>query len=118
LAIAEVLNELNRASEALNFLNQVRERADLDPITEINQSLLREIILHERRVELAFENKRWHDLVRTGRTIEIMTKNGQYLKSIHGHLSDNSYNVTPEKLIFPIPLREIQIGGLTQNPGY
>lgn len=35
-----------------------------------------EAIFNERRVELAFENKRWFDLVRTGRAIDVMTAFG------------------------------------------
>jgi len=118
LAMAEVLNELDRAPEALPFLNRVRQRAGLPNVTETDTELLKEIILHERRVELAFENKRWHDLVRTGKAIDVMNRNGEYLKPIFTNLPDNSYNVTPERLLFPIPLREILIGNLEQNLGY
>lgn len=39
-------------------LNPVRVRAGLDASTETDQALLHSIIAHERRVELAFENKR------------------------------------------------------------
>lgn len=118
LAMAEVLNELNRSSEALPYLNRVRSRAGLPNVAETDQETLRDIILHERRVELAFENKRWHDLVRSGTAIEVMNQNGAYLKPLFGHLPDNSYKLTQENLVFAIPLREILIGNLEQNTGY
>jgi hypothetical protein len=118
LAMAETLNELNKGAEALPFLNRVRDRAGLKNVGVTEKEALRGIILHERRVELAFENKRWLDLVRTEKAIEVMTQNGIYLKASNPNLPANSYIVTPEKLLFPIPLREIQIGSLTQNDGY
>jgi tetratricopeptide (TPR) repeat protein len=118
LLLAESLNEQNKSLEALDYLNIVRERADLSPSDEVNQDLLRDIILHERRIEFAFENKRWLDLVRTDRAVEVMNAHGEYLKAIHPILRDVSYNVTPHRLLFPIPQREILIGSLEQNPGY
>lgn len=118
LLLAEALNEQGKSVEALEFLNQVRVRAGLLPSTESDQNSLRKIIAHERRVEFAFENKRWLDLVRTDQAIEVMNQHGDYLKAIHPILRDVSYNVTPSRLLFPIPQREILIGNLEQNPGY
>lgn len=84
---AEALNELNRVSEALVPLNQVRKRAresylfdnqligfgtipnDLLPdVTTNNQNALREAIQHERRVELGLEFHRYYDILRYGKT--------------------------------------------------
>jgi len=45
---------------------------------------LGEAIFHERRVELAFENKRWYDLVRKGKAVEVMTAYGQRFKANPG----------------------------------
>lgn len=118
LLLAESLNEQGKSLEALDHLNLVRVRAGLMPSNETSQNLLRDLISHERRVEFAFENKRWLDLVRTGRAIEVMNLHGEYLKAIHPILRDVSYNVTPNRLLFPIPQRETLIGGLEQNPGY
>lgn len=121
LALAEVLNEQGQSAEALTYLNPVRLRAGLAASTETDQASLRDIIAHERRSEFAFENKRWLDLVRTGNAIEVMTQNGEYLKIIHAgesYLPTQSYNVTPERLLYPIPDREVKIGNLEQNPGY
>jgi starch-binding outer membrane protein, SusD/RagB family len=121
LSLAEVLNEQNKSSDALVYLNQVRTRAGLALITETNKDLLRGIIAHERRIELAFENKRWLDLVRTGKAIEVMNLHGIYLKGFYSgesYIPEMSYKVTSERLLFPIPLREVRIGNLGQNPGY
>lgn len=118
LSLAEALNEQNRSDEALPYLNQVRRRAGLPDITELDRHLLRDIIERDRRVELAFENKRWTDLLRTGKALEIMSQQGVYLKSKFNNLLPQSYQVTSEKLLYAIPQREVLIGGLEQNPGY
>lgn len=121
LSMAEVLNEQGKSSEALPYLNRVRVRAGLAPAVTTDQAGLRAIIDHERRVEFAFENKRWVDLIRTGKAIEVMNAHGNELKIIHageGYIPAISYNVTQNRLLFPIPYREIQIGRLEQNPGY
>jgi tetratricopeptide (TPR) repeat protein len=73
LFLAEALDEQGKAGEAAMFLNEVRSRAGLGEAT----GDLGEAIFRERRVELAFENKRWFDLVRTGRAIDVITAHGQ-----------------------------------------
>lgn len=118
LLLAEALNEQGKAQEAIGYLNPVRERAGLNPITNADVNALREVILHERRIEFAFENKRWLDLVRTGKAVEVMNSHGEKLKAKYQHLNVLSYHVIPERLLYPIPQREILIGNLTQNPGY
>ncbi len=55
----------------------VRARAGLKATTAVSQSDMRDAIFNERRVELAFENKRWFDLVRTGRMKDVITAYGQ-----------------------------------------
>ena len=60
--------------EAYKFLNYDYWAANNDhqnllpDITTNNQSTLRQAIRHERRVELAMENKRFYDIIRWGRT--------------------------------------------------
>jgi tetratricopeptide (TPR) repeat protein len=121
LLLAEALNEQGKSGEALPFLKLVRDRAGLSPITNTNQAQLRDILLKERRIELAFENKRWLDLVRMGKAIEVMSTYGAKLKASgkHPNLLPNSYNVTQNRLLFPIPFAEVQVDPkLVQNPGY
>lgn len=77
LFLAETLNEQGKSGEAIPFLNQVRNRAGLANTTAAGQPDLREAIFKERRVELAFENKRWFDITRTDRIQEIIVPYGQ-----------------------------------------
>ncbi|MEX2592872.1 MAG: RagB/SusD family nutrient uptake outer membrane protein [Anditalea sp.] len=121
LMLAEAMNEQERFTEAQNYLNQVRNRAGLDNYMATGQVDLREAILHERRIELAFENKRWLDLVRTGNAVEIMNAYGAKLKSNpdYYYLSSATYTVDQNDLLFPIPFLEIQVNpDLEQNPGF
>ncbi|GEO08802.1 RagB/SusD family nutrient uptake outer membrane protein [Segetibacter aerophilus] len=84
LFAAEALNEQSKGAEALTYLNRVRDRAfgaGVSPVTVTGQVQLRDIIMKERRVELAFENKRWNDLVRTGKAVEVITAYGNRVKA-------------------------------------
>lgn len=106
---AEALNELGQTALAETPLNKVRERAGLDPVTGLSKDSFREKVLHERRMELAFEGHRWFDLIRVN--------NGSYgLQFLH---SIGRVNATEKHLLFPIPQAEIDVNpNLEQNPGY
>jgi tetratricopeptide (TPR) repeat protein len=122
LMLAECLNETGKPGEALPYLNQVRTRAfgaGNGQISTTDQAALRAIIAKERRTELAFENKRWQDLIRTVQAITVMNAYGVKLKQQFGYLLPQTYNVTQDRLLYPIPIREIQLNSqLVQNPGY
>jgi hypothetical protein len=120
LDYAEALNELGRTSEAYPFINQVRARAGLPALAAgLTQAAFRDAVFKEERVELAFEDKRWFQLVRTGRAIPVMTAHGTEVKSYAiGRRPSVAYNITASMLIYPLPVREITINGLPQNPGY
>ncbi|MBO9612656.1 MAG: RagB/SusD family nutrient uptake outer membrane protein [Dyadobacter sp.] len=81
LFLAEALNEGGKPGDAATYLNQVRTRAGLAATKAASQADLREAIFKERRVELAFENKRWFDLTRTGRVKEIIGAYGAKVKA-------------------------------------
>lgn len=106
---AEALNKLNRTSEALAPLNEVRARAGLSAVSNLSQSEFEVKVLHERRMELAFEGQRWFDIIRVD--------NGQWgLNFLH---SIGRMNASEKYLLFPIPLKEIESNpNLTQNYGY
>lgn len=107
---AEAFNELGQTSNARVPVNIVRKRAGLSPLpSNITKTDMREAIIHERRMELAFEGHRWFDLIRID--------NGDYaVRFLH---SIGKTNATKDRLLFPIPQTEIDANPLmTQNPGY
>ncbi|MEJ7769594.1 MAG: RagB/SusD family nutrient uptake outer membrane protein [Chitinophagaceae bacterium] len=78
LFLAEALNEQGKGTEAATYLNQVRARAGLAASASTD---MRDAISRERRVELAFENKRWFDLVRSGTAVAVITAYGNRIKA-------------------------------------
>ncbi|KFC57668.1 hypothetical protein FEM08_35520 [Flavobacterium gilvum] len=117
---AEVLNELNRTSEALAPYNEVRQRANVSTLlVPPTQSDFRTAVETERRLELCLEGHRWFDLVRTGRALVVMdahfaanTGTGKYYAT--------KPVIQSKHLLFPIPFTEIQTNPklLPNNPGY
>ncbi|GHB80031.1 RagB/SusD family nutrient uptake outer membrane protein [Persicitalea jodogahamensis] len=116
---AEVLNEQGKTSEAIPLVQMVRNRAKLTtPISATDKVSLQNLIAKERQVELCFENHRWYDLKRTGKAIEVMTAHGKREIAMKPYLYEGAYNITPNKLLAPIPANEVLVNKLTQNPGY
>jgi hypothetical protein len=106
---AEALNEQGLTSEARIPLNKVRTRAGLPNVTTNDKAVMKEAIIKERRLELAFEGHRWFDLIRID--------NGDY--AINFFHSIGKTNATKDRLLWPIPQEEIDDNPLiTQNPGY
>ena len=92
---------------ALASFQAVRDRAGLPaPVTEVTKDML----LNERRVELAFENHRLFDLIRMGAAQDVLS----------AFSSTNGYGFSSTDLLLPIPQVEIGLskGALSQNPGY
>jgi starch-binding outer membrane protein, SusD/RagB family len=125
LLYAEALVRQNKQLDvALTYLNKIRQRArnstggsadvlpDYAPFASNEDFLL--AIEKERRVELAFENHRWFDLVRTERAKAVMTAEQ---KEQNGF---NPASWSDHMLLYPIPLQVIQSNPekIQQNPGY
>ena len=107
---AEALNEQGLPDDARIPLNKVRARAGLQDIPEgKTKAQMKEIIIHERRMELAFEGHRWFDLIRID--------NGEYaVKFLRGI---GKKNATVGRLLYPVPQVEIDANPLfTQNEAY
>ncbi|MDM8174281.1 MULTISPECIES: RagB/SusD family nutrient uptake outer membrane protein [Olivibacter] len=116
LMLAEAINE--QGGDPSPYLNQVRTRAGLQPLSGLSQTELRDAIAHEQRVEVAFENHRWFQLLRTAKAIEVITQHGIEEKQRLSRLSKASYNIQEYMLLYPIPEREIRLNGFEQNPGW
>ncbi|CAN5712329.1 RagB/SusD family nutrient uptake outer membrane protein [soil metagenome] len=130
LLYAEALNENDKSTEALTWLNTVRQRARTSPsndpqristthdlsytgqllpdVTTTDQTAIRNAIWHEQRVELAMEGHRREYLVRTGRLSPRMA------------ISKSIATFDDKFTLLPIPLADIDLsnGQITQNSGY
>lgn len=130
LSLAEAINEQEGpTTEAHDYLNQVRERAGLECVSGLSQDEFRKIVLHERRIELAFENHRWFDLKRTMSPEELARFLTAYGKREMEKpttadraslpFSEGDFEFKPYELYFPIPEREVKLNpALKQTAGY
>jgi len=117
LMMAEAQNELGKTADAEGWLNQVRDRAGVDPRIGLDQTEMRQAIIDERVLELSGEGHRFYDLVRWNLADEYLGANslhGQHPKS----LSNGAFVENKHELIW-IPASEITANDqLVQNPGY
>ncbi|WP_224997869.1 RagB/SusD family nutrient uptake outer membrane protein [Cesiribacter sp. SM1] len=111
LMYAEVLNATGNTEQAYQYVDRVRERVNLAPLSEVmpnlNQEEFLEQLKHERLLELAGEGHRWNDLMRWG--------------DLGPELADRDpgfANFEPGKHeLLPIPQRDLDINpNLEQNP--
>jgi hypothetical protein len=126
LLLAETLAQLGEETAAVNLLNQVRERAGLPAYEDMQGDVdykskyptLKLAILHERRVELAFENHRWYDLLRCFNISELETFFHSKTRTDFG--ISNPMNFGKKDLCYPIPFDEWKLNpeGMVQNEGY
>lgn len=103
---------------ALVYFNKVRSRAGVDPVASLNEDL----ILKERRIELAAEGQYWFDLVRLSyyspaKAISILNNEKRFNFSIsngvvtEGKPANTITQATIGTFTLPIPSAEI-----TSNP--
>ena len=129
LMYAECLNENSKTTDAIKYLNKIRNRAGVADTDATSQSEVRLAIENENLLELNFEGHRWYDLLRTGRLTEIME--AHFNKRIPGLAvdaqgSNNGMVITnntdtsgsplnwkwtgkSDDILFPIPYAQIQL---------
>lgn len=137
--------ELGELSNATNWLNKIRFRAGMPAVTATDQAGLREVYRHERRIEMAYEEQRYHDTRRWLIAGETLGRKTTYIKvtgkfkagktmsaPYHYDATIYDYTYTPvtenaqenrswdNKLYFrPFSRDEINKNNLLeQNPGY
>lgn len=120
LIAAEAAAELGLTDEADQYINMLRERARNGDGSGTPSAVPADIsgatvedVLEERRLELAFEHKRWYDIVRRRLGSEAFGPNG-----LESDLPTRNFDPSRDYLL-PIPPLEITNNpNLTQNPGY
>ncbi|MDX9748335.1 MAG: RagB/SusD family nutrient uptake outer membrane protein [Paludibacter sp.] len=135
LLYAEVLAQDGNHATAHTYVNQIRNRAGASPVAAYgskNEAL--DGVYTERRLELAFENQRWFDLLRMNKSYNDPNKAVTIMKK---HVFETDWEVLyskynpiqpPEerffinaRLILPIPQSEIDTNNemeITQNEDY
>lgn len=126
LMLAEVNMYLGDNAAAIQYLDMVRVRAGMPTYATsmLNASFstkfptLKLAILHERRVELAFEHHRWFDLLRFFTTEELVTYFKGKIQADFG--AAQLTNFTAKDRYYPIPFDEYKLdpAKMYQNPGY
>ncbi|EHQ30367.1 RagB/SusD family nutrient uptake outer membrane protein [Mucilaginibacter paludis] len=126
LMLAEVNLYLGDEATATQYLDMVRTRAGMPTyatsMTNTSYSskfpTLKLAILHERRVELAFEHHRWFDLLRFFTTDELVTYFKSKSQADFG--AAQLSNFSTKDRYYPIPFDEYKLDPIKmyQNPGY
>lgn len=117
LIYAEAMNEADGPTQAVyNAINKIRQRVDMPKVEPgLSQDEMRQVIHHERRIELAMEGLYYADIIRWGIALEVM----------NGPVHDASGNVyeyrtfAPKDTLWAIPNLAIDRNpNLKQNPGW
>ncbi|MCF8379233.1 MAG: RagB/SusD family nutrient uptake outer membrane protein [Bacteroidales bacterium] len=122
---AEALSQLDRYDEAIEYVSLVRKRAGRLPVAAPqNPDAFEDLILTERAKELAFEGKRWFDLLRMGRRNDFKRKN-DLINIMTQSIPSNQRLLYASKLKDPMswyfPINETELENnvnLKQNPYY
>lgn len=138
---AEALIELDRESEALPLINQIRERAknSTDMLIDIagkpvsnyfiglyedgvnctwDNEFAREALRRETRLEFAMEGHRFFNLMRWGIAENVINKYFTYESQLRNYLANAHFTSGRDEFV-PIPYAQIQFseGLYVQNPG-
>lgn len=135
LLYAEILAQDGNHATAHTYVNQIRSRAGLADIGPFGSKIeALDAVYAERRLELAFENQRWFDLLRMAKSYDNPNKPLEIMIQ-HTFVTDwakaySKYNpIQPpeqrfyikERLILPIPQTEIDTNNemkIAQNDTY
>lgn len=114
LKYAECLNETNDPAGAISYIKRIRDRAGLTTAIPADYESVFRAIENERQLELCMEGHRWFDLLRTGRTQDVMNAyySGRWFDQnetlqIYQYGEVNSCSVDDYELLFPIPYDQI-----------
>ena len=126
LLLSEVEYYLGDSAQSIKYLDMVRQRAGLPsyeksirtPGYRVLCPTLKFAILHERRVELAFECQRWYDLLRFFSHQELVDYMHAKSQDDYGISDLNNFGL--KDVLYPIPFDEVKIDPVRmyQNDGY
>ncbi len=106
--------------KALSYINEIRERARLTPLTNVTLDDVKK----EKRLELCMEFVRFQDLVRWGDGESALGDQGREVKkfTVEGtsvHSTNSVYGFQAKHNLLPIPRKEIELNpNMEQNQGW
>ncbi len=139
LMAAEAAVEANDLATALNYVNQIRNRAknmsyvqndtgtgdaalyQIEPYASFpDQTFARKAVRFERRLELAMEGHRLFDLRRWGVAESVLNAYVQNEARTISNFGQKAGTYMANMNLLPIPINAIDLSGgaLTQNPGF
>jgi hypothetical protein len=139
LNYAEAINETGQTQLAYPKLVELRDRAGIDKGADglyglkagMSKEEMREVIRNERRIELAYEDHRWHDIRRWKIAMVISNAYNNRMRVVRSGAAPNysyTYNVVPtirrhnfrpEMYLLPLPDAEVRkVPLFRQNPGW
>jgi hypothetical protein len=116
---AEALTELNQLTDVYGLVNQVRQRVNMPKVQNVegaslSQNAMRDVVRHERRVELAFEGLRYFDLKRWGDIQNAFDR--ARADKVPGYAP---IYLPGKSEVFPIPLNDLNVNSnLVQHPAW
>lgn len=115
LNAAEALARNKDDVNALEYVNAIRERAGIPTAGQFSTSNMHgyanaiDVVMDERRLELAFEGHRMFDVYRNKQNMD---------RQYPGLQAWNIMKYTDPRIQYPIPNKEWTVSHIEQNPGY
>ncbi len=125
---AEALNEFEPSNSAIGqYINMIRQRMGINmpPIaSSLSQDAMREVIRHERRIELAFEGHRYWDVKRWQIAEKILNTPIYGIEFKNENSTEGSKIIveqrifSPKMYFYPIPQKVLSVSTINwpQNP--
>ena len=120
LLAAEAHVQGGDATKALNYINQIRDRARLAPLSAVTLDDVKK----EKRLELCLESVRFQDLVRWGDAESFLAEQGKQIPAFTGAetkymWSNPTYGFKAKHKLLPIPRKEMELNpNMKQNEGW
>ena len=120
LLAAEANLQSGNSAKALQYINEIRTRAKLAPLSNVTL----DDIKTEKRLELCNEAVRYQDLVRWGDAKTAMADQGKQVPAFTGtdvqwNWQNTVYGFKDKNVLLPIPLKELELNpNMTQNAGW
>ena len=120
LLAAEAQLQAGNQAKALQYINEIRTRAQETPLTSVSLSDIKT----EKRLELCLECVRYQDLVRWGDAKAAMAEQGKQVPAyavdgVQWNWQNTKYGFQDKNYLLPIPLKELELNpNMQPNAGW